>query len=652
MNYLKKFFAVSMASSMILSLAACGGSDGKNNAPDVKEENASVEETSVYRQLYSMEATSLNYLTTYSLTDYSIGANVVDCLVEYDQYGNVIPSLAERWEHNDDMTQWTFHIRKGVKWVDKNGKEIADVTAADWVTAARYVNDAHNASDVQYMYNTGAIVHNAQKYYDYTAYLLTLETLGLKEGEEAVDEEGNIIEPVDPVSEDDIGVSATDDYTLVYTLDQPCPFFLSILSYTSYMPVYEPFLQEQGSGFGLDNDSLLYNGAYILTDFEPQYQHILKKNPSYWDKDNVYIDEIHQIYNAEEHNVAVSMYQNKEVDFAVVPSDLLDSMMKDEKTKDMIHCSRPNNSFSYFFCFNFDPQFDTEYEPDNWKIAVNNENFRKSIMAGLDRMKALTVSNPYHPEILLNNTITPSDFAVGAGKDYTQYESLAPYTGGDSFDADQALKYRDTAREELSSEGVTFPIKVLMPYNPSYAEWGKECQVIEQQLEGLLGDDYIDIIIEAGPETGFLSSVRRSGKYALMKCNWGADYADPQTWTEPFGESNSYCFWEKSEDEDTATLYQNYTSQVALASSIYKDEEERYSAFAEAEAMLIEHAIAIPYSIHQDSAYEMSNLNPFEGEYALYGVVRERFKYKKLYDTSMSMEEYEAASEKWKEEKK
>lgn len=651
MNQFKKFFAFCLAGAMTLCLVACGGSDEKNNVSGMAGENPSGEETSVYRQIYSTEVTTLNYLTTCSTIDYVIGANVVDCLVEYDQYGNILPALAESWEHNDDMTQWTFHIRKGVKWVDKNGNEVAEVTAADWVSTARYVNDAHNASAAQYMYNTGSIVHNAQNYYDYTAYLLALETLGLTEGEEAVDEDGNRIEPVDPVSPDDIGVSAKDDYTLVYTLDQPCPFFLSILSYTSYMPVYGPFLEEQGSRFGLDNDSLLYNGAYILSVFEPQYQQIFTRNLSYWDKDNVFIDEIHRTYNAEENSVAVSMYQNGEVDYAAIPSDLLDSMMKDKTLKDMIHCSRADNSFSFFFCFNFDPQFDEEYEPDNWRLAVNNENFRKSLMTGLDRMKALTVSDPYHPEMLLNNTITPSDFAVGGGKDYTLYDSLVSYTEGDSFDADRALEYRDAARDELSAKGVTFPVKILMPYNPSYVNWGRECQVIEQQLEGLLGNDYIDIIIEAGPETGFLSSVRYSGKYAMLKCNWGADYADPQTWTEPFSEENSYCYWETSEDETTGALYQTYASQVDLAASIYQDDEERYSAFAEAEAMLLEHAIVIPYSIRQNGGYMISKLNPLEGEYAPYGVVLERFKYKKLYDTSMSMEEFETAYEKWKEDK-
>lgn len=646
MNYCKRLLAVGLAGAMALSLAACGGGASGGAASGSAAGSTAAQDAKVYRTLYSSEVTTLNYLTTSSTNEYAIGANVVDCLVEYDCYGNIIPSLAESWESNDDMTEWTFHIRQGVKWVDKDGKEVADVTANDWVATAWYVNDAVNDSGSQYMYDTGSVVHNAQAYYDYTAYLLESEN-----GTKTTDADGDPIEVVEEVKPEDIGVKAVDDYTLVYTLDQPCPFFLSVLSYTSFMPVYGPFLEEQGDQFGLDAESLLYNGAYILSSFEPQYERVLTKNPTYWDKDNVLIDEIRETYNAEANSVAASMYQAGEIDYLSVSSDLLDSMLKDETTKDKIHASRVDNSFSYFYCFNFDPQFDDVYEPENWKLAANNENFRKAVMAGLDRVKALTVSDHYNPEKLLNNTVTPANFAVGAGKDFTQYDAVKPYTDGDSFDAAKAVEYRDAAKAELTAAGATFPIKVLMPYNPSTSNWDKECQVVEQQLEGLLGADFIDIIVEAGPETGFLSSVRRSGKYALLKCNWGADYADPQTWSEPFGEGNNYNFWDISGNPETEALFTAYSEQVARAASIYDDDEARYAAFAEAEAMLLDHAIIIPYSISAGDGYVISNLNPLEGEFASYGVARERYKYQKLYDTSMSMDEFNAAFEAWEAER-
>ena len=624
---------------MALSLAACGSSSSGSSDSGSGENGEKI----TFRSLYSGEVQTLNYLTTSTTNDYAISANIVDCLVDYDQYGNITPGLAESWESNDDMTEWTFHIRKGVKWVDNNGKEMADVTANDWVAAARYVNDAAHESDNQYMYDTGAVVHNAQAYYDYTAYMLASEN-----GTKDTDADGEKLEPVDPVNAEDIGVEAPDDYTLVYKLDAPCSFFTSIVSYTSYMPVSQACLDEYGDSFGLDNESLWYNGAFILSTYEPQEKHVLTKNASYWDKDHVYLDEVVSTYNADASSVEANMYKNGEIDYASISADLLDSWLKDDAVKDEVHGSRPNNSFSYFFCFNFDPQFDAQYEPDNWKLAVNNENFRKAMMASMDRVKALTVSEPYNPESLLNNTVTPANFAAAAGKDYTQYDALKDITNGDSFDAAKAVEYRDKAKEELEKEGCTFPVKVLMPYNPSVTNWDKECQVLEQQMESVLGTDFIDIIVQAGPETGFLSAVRRSGAYAFMKCNWGADYADPQTWSEPFTEGNNYNFWDISEDEGTQAIYQEWTDKVTEAEAICTDDEARYNTFAEAEKLLIDHAIIVPFEI-SNGGYTASKVNPLEGEFAPYGVALQRYKFQHLGEKSMSMDEFNTALAEWEE---
>ena len=643
MKRTKRWLALLLAGAMTLSLAACGGGVDGGSADDGR---------SVFRRLYGSEVETLNYLYTSNTNDYEMCANMVDCLVEYDQYGVMQPALAESWEHNDDYTEWTFHIRQGVKWMDAEGNEVADVTANDWVSAARWVNDAANNSSNQYMYN--GIVKNAEAYFNYTAYLLESEN-----GTRTTDDEGNPIEPVAEVSFDDVGVKAVDDYTLVYTMEAPCTYFPTVLSYTTYMPVYGPFLEEMGDSFGVDNYSVLYNGAYIMTQFEPPNQRILTKNETYWDKDNVFIDEIQYLYNTSATQLGPESFIRGEVDWAQIDASILSAWLEDPERQNMVSPSRANVSFSYFFCFNFEPRFDDSLDPDNWLLAVNNENFRQSIRYGLDRINALTVVEPEDPESLLNRTITPATFTSAAGLDYTQYPALQEISSSDGFNEELALQYKDAAVEELTAAGATFPIQMYMRYNPDTANWDRECQVIEQQLEGLLGSDYIDIVVEAGPSTNFLSTVRRAGDYGFMKCNWGADYADPQTWTDPFKEtSNSYNFMGTDEgtvigqepcvnkSAETQALTDQYYDLIEAAKAITTDTEARYAAFAEAEAFLIDHAFVIPFSISNDG-YIATRLNIFEAQYAPYGMALQSYKFQKLREEPMSMDEYNELYAQW-----
>ncbi len=642
MKKMRRFLSFGLAAAMALGLTACGGGGGGSADDD----------RSVFRRLYGSEVETLNYLYTSNTNDYEMCANMVDCLVEYDQYGVMQPALAESWEHNDDYTEWTFHIRPGVKWVDAEGNEVADVTANDWVSSARWVNDAANNSSNQYMYN--GIVKNAEAYFNYTAYLLESEN-----GTRTTDDEGDPIEPVAEVSFDDVGVKAVDDNTLVYTMETPCTYFPTVLSYTTYMPVYGPFLEEMGDSFGVDNYSVLYNGAYIMTSFEPQNQRILTKNETYWDKDNVFIDEIQYLYNTSATQLGPESFIRGEVDWAQIDASILSAWLEDPERQDMVSPSRANVSFSYFFCFNFEPRFDDSLEPDNWLLAVNNENFRQSIRYGLDRINALTVVEPEDPESLLNRTITPATFTSAAGLDYTQYPALQEISSSDGFNEELALQYKEAAVEELTAAGATFPIQMYMRYNPDTANWDRECQVIEQQLEGLLGTDYIDIVVEAGPSTNFLSTVRRAGDYGFMKCNWGADYADPQTWTDPFKElDNSYNFMGTdagtvigqepctNKSAETQALTDQYYDLVEAAKAITTDTEARYAAFAEAEAFLIDHAFVIPFSISNDG-YIATRLNIFEAQYAPYGMALQSYKFQKLRDEPMSMDEYNELYAQW-----
>ena len=622
--------------SIILSVVLLTGCYGK--LPDIENhilEDAYSEDAVVFRTLYSAEVVNLNYLVTSTNVDTAICANVIDALVDYDNKGNIIPGLASSWESNEDMTEWTFHLRDDITWVDYNGNYYADVVADDFVAAAEYVNDATNESDSQYMYSSGAVVLNAKEYYEYTLYQIHPELF------ETAPE---------PVYASSIGVKAIDDKTVKYILAQPCPFFPSVLSYATYLPICRKYLNKVGVMFAKDNKYLLYNGAYILQYFTPLEKQILVKNPSYWDKNNVHLDRIENIYDSAASSIGPEQYISGNIDKAIIEPENLKFYMSNQVIGKYIHRSMPDSSYSFFYAFNFSPTFDYRYEPDNWKKAVANDNFRNAILYALDKVKILSIYEPYQPERLVNNTITPRGAISFEGKDYTEYGKLGHFTINGTYNKNKARFYRDIARIELEREDIKFPVKMLMPYNPSTPGWKQEAEMIEDQLENTLGTAFIDVIVEAGSDTGFLQTVRRSGKYAFLKCQWGAEYDDPQAWTVPFENDEEFIFWNNSKDPEIQEIREKWKAQIALGASYATDIDARYKEFAEAENILISNAIVVPFSINYGDGYVISKLNEFEGEYSTYGLANQKFKYYKKLEESMKVKEYEQAYEKWLEE--
>jgi oligopeptide transport system substrate-binding protein len=587
-------------------------------------------ENDTYRILYSGEVSTLNYLITATANEYELAGNFIDTLIEYDKYGVVQPSLAESWTTSEDGLTWTFKIRQGVPWVNGKGEAVAEVTANDFVSSAKYILNAQNAAATASI--VYGVVEGAEAYF-----------MGTSTPEEGA-------EPA-PVTEwETVGVKALDDYTLEYKLVQPVPYFLSMLPYVDFMPVYGPFLDEQGANFGVagvgGNESLLYCGAYYLAEFNPQENRLLTKNTLNWDADNVFIENISYIRNEDLSN-APEMFLRGEVDEAEIDSAIASEWFADPEKADKIRPVRPDIQYSYFYGFNFDPQFDAAYEPENWKIVVNNLNFRKAVFYALDRVKAAAVYEPEYPESLVFNTITLPQFAAVGETDFVNMGDLAPITalGLNTLDEAKAIEYRDLAKAELEAAGATFPIKALMPYNPNTAGWDQECQVVEQQLEALLGSDFIDIIPEAGPTQNFLSETRRAGKYAFQKLNWGCDYLDPETFTDPFKAGNNYNFMDKGM---TGDFVATYYAMVEAAKAITADQTARYEAFAAAEAYLIDNAVVIPTGVGPEG-YIACRLDPFEAQYSSAGVTNGRFKGQHLMDHAMSTDEYFDAYDAWLE---
>ena len=671
-----------------------------NVGPDGRE----FADEQVYRTLYSSEVTTMNYLVSGTTYELVVGANTIDSLVENDPYGNIVPCAAESWESEDETVtlivpavkklndngelelvsertteeangqKWTFHLRAGQYWYDADGNQKDPVTANDYVAAARYVCDS--AMDCSNSYLMDGWIVNATERLGYTAALLAEPVeQGKEEGKDqdiVIDADGVIWEGKDwdedkgvyttwveiPLTNpEDLGVEAADDNTLVYHLVKPRPYFPTALQFGTYWPAPAALLAELGENYALDNYSMWFNGAYILSTFKPQEKRIYTKNVNNWDAEHIYIESIEQTYNAEASTIAPELFLRGEVDYADIGSDIVADWLSDPEKSQMISSSRVTGDYSYFFGFNFEPTFDAEYEPENWVIAVNNENFRKAVFHGIDRDGYLAAKYPGDdPEIHKINTVTPKGFSVNNGKDFVMYGGLAKYTETESFNEQLALEYRDKAKTELEAAGCKFPIKVPINYNSSSSTWGNATIVLEQQLEDLLGADFIDIIVVSYSGNSFLKETRRNGNYALQELNWGADFMDPETWADPFERENSYNFfchdtdtynvYRDTKTEETNALIDQYYALVDEARTKTGDMDERFEAFAAAESFYIDHAIVVPGFISGGS-YCATKLNGFEGQYAMMGQSSSRYKGQHLYKTAMSQDMFDAQYNEW-----
>jgi len=228
-----------------------------------------------YKTYYTTEIDKdkLNYLCNSWTYNSEVYTNMVDGLVENDKYSNIVGALAVGYKSklNDDGTQtWTFQLKEGVAWVDNaTGEVVAEVTAQDFVDSIEYVLDPMNGSSTATIVTS--LVAGSAEYYA---------------------EKAALGEP----SMETVGVKAASKYEVEYTLYQATPYFLSSLTYSPFLPVYGPYLDEQGTEFGATVNNILVNGAFRVTEHTVGSKMVYSKNEKYYDAEHVYVSKVESIF--------------------------------------------------------------------------------------------------------------------------------------------------------------------------------------------------------------------------------------------------------------------------------------------------------------------------------------------------------------------
>ena len=627
-----KLLALAMAASLVLS--GCGGSGSSNGTSENGDATSASSENEVkdliIPRVASRELETFNILYSQRLEDTENLTNLVDGLLESDTKGELVPCIAEEWGTEDGGLTWTFKLREGVKWVDMNGQEKADCNAQDFATGLEWVlnfykNDSSNTTMPIEM------IKGASEYYEYTKTLSEEEAKALTAGEGS-----KFREMVD--------LETPDDYTVIYHCITEKPYFDSLASYVALYPMAQGMVDELGGADAvrsMNNETMWYNGCYTMTSYIQGNEKIFTKNPMYWDTEAKLFDTV-TVKMVESNDVAFQLYQTGDVDYVQLGEAQVNTIAKDANNEfhDYLVPDVPSH-FSYQMQFNYNKNKEDGTPDTNWNTAIANEAFRLSWYYGIDFTNYWKRVNAIDPMSCENNFYTMKGLVYTSdGTDYTDLVRAELGLGEENgqtpvrLDAEKAEQYKQQAIEELTAQGVTFPIEVDYYIQASSQTALDSANVVAQMFSDCLGDDYVKLNIKT-----YIQSSRNEviipHLHSITNNGWGADYADPQNYLGQmtYGEDNAYYsdqysyINEVEETEATKALldtYKEFTKMVDEANAITEDLDARYAAYAKAEAYMLQHAIVIP--CNYQIGWSLSKVDNDTKMNAMYGSVNDKMK--------------------------
>ena len=573
------------------------------------------------------ELESWNMLYTQKAEDANVVTNLWDGLLSFDCYGKVVPAIASSWEHNEDATVWTFHLRDDVDWVDCNGEVKAHLTSKDFLVGFEWVmnaikNEANNTS----MPNDTIV--GAYEYYELT-----------KEAGDAA---------ADMTYEDmlaaGVGIEAPDDYTLVFTCPSACPYFDTVAAYNSFYPVAPALIEELGvDGFrSCDNTTMWYNGPYVVEEYIQGNTKSYIPNPNYYDAANVSRFERFTVTMISDGSISLQLYQSRELDEVDLGESNITTIQSDPSNEyNQQLCEKRAKKFSYCFIFNYDKK-NTDGTPDeNWNKAIANKAFRQCFSKGMVLNKFFARYNPINPLKCENDFFTMKGLCYTSdGTDYTNLVAKEMGLDGEAYDGKTMKRLRANngditelkkqAMEELSAIGVTFPVHCSYYILAGSTSALDSAPVLKQCFTDSFGDDFIVLDINT-----FVSSTMKEvvapKLQSFTHMGWGADFGDPINFLTQIivHDDNAYysCNMTNiagivnngpaSYQKDLVAAYEKFTDLVNEGRAIVDDTDARYAAFAKAEAYFLDENLIFP-TVY-DITWCLTHVNEYSKINAMYG---------------------------------
>ena len=637
MSMKKRLLGAGLTLAAAILLTACG-------------QSASDDKT--YSSTFGADPTTFNYLLDYSGDNTNVITNLVDGLLENDNYGNLVPALAEEWSVSKDGLTYTYKLRQDAKWFTADGEEYAPIKAQDFVTGVKYAAD--NKSQAL------DLIQNSIK--------------GLDDYVTGTNSDFS-----------NVGVKALDDYTVQYTLTRPEPFWNSKTTNSILFPVNEEFLISKDKAFGeLKADSILYSGPYLLKEFTSKSSLEYMKNPHYYDQEKVTIERVKLAYvDGSDQDMTIRNFESGAYSSAGVYPNSSNFAKTKEKYKDNIVYSL-QGATSWYYNFNVNRQSynftakTSDEQKQATQAAVSNKNFRQAINFALDRTAYSAQSNGEEAaKNTLRNTLVPPTFVQVGDKTFgetvasklvnygTQWTNMNLEDAQDGyFNKEKAQAQFAEAKKELEAQGVTFPIHLDLPVDQVNKTLLPKLYSLKQSVESTLGAEnvVIDVVLvstEDYANATFQAPTPADHDYDLNLDGWSADYQDPSTYLNPFNAEDGFYLKILGLDpsKDAAKIaslgLDQYTQKLKAADAESTDVAKRYENYADAQAWLIDSSLLIPVNSDGGGA-SVTRVTPFTRAYSLVGIkgTGSNYKYMRLQKDVVTIAQFDEAKAKWEQERK
>ena len=539
MKKIKQLLSLVLVSALSLGLISCGNNSTSSvDSNKTESSNGTTSQSADSLKVHiDVEVASMDPQIATDGTSFEVLAAVTEGLFSVDNAGAPIKALADTVEKSEDGLKYTITL-KDAKWT--NG---TPVTANDFVFAWRRLVDPKVASEYAFIVGIAGI-KNAD---------------AIAAGEMELDK---------------LGVTAKDEKTLEIELDTPVPFFESLMSFPSFLPVNEEFFNQCGDSFATSPDTILCNGPFKITSYEPAATTIeLVKNEDYWDAGAVSLSGIkYQVIKDAQQTMLA--YQNGDLDVATLSGEQVEQFQSDTEF---------NNIMAGYLW----------YISPNQKVAgLENENLRKSLALSFD--KDAIVNNILKDGSIVADFAVPTLLATGPdGKDFR--EGSKTYL---SCDKVKALEYFEKAKAELGKDSFAYTMIVEDTESAQNV-----AQFIQAEIQTTLPG--VTINLEVMPKKNRVERMQE-GTFELGLTRWGPDYADPMTYLDMWttDSPNNYGFW-SNPDYDSVI-------QSAKKGELALDVEKRWEALKEAEGVVMDAAVIFPVYQKGNAVMIKSNVSGIE----------------------------------------